>query len=131
MSQLTTVVDEKVKVYQGYQNDIKKLFAQKQELLSQFNENTLVKGELDMLTPENGLYKLVGPILMNVDQSESQAIVGKRLDFIETEIKKLDTLIAAKQGDQTTLGMEIQKEQAKMQQEAAAAAQAIANASQA
>eukprot|EP01032_Pedospumella_encystans_P004806 gene4806-5711_t len=40
----TTAVDEKLKKYRTIQEDIQKLFVQKQNALSQFNENTLVKG---------------------------------------------------------------------------------------
>lgn len=62
---------------------------------------------------------------MNVDGEESKAMVTKKIDLIETEIKKIDNQIAAKQGSQATLGEEIQKLQAEMQAEAAAAAQAV------
>ena len=72
------------------------------------------------------MYKLVGPVLMTVDLEESKANVAKRLEFIETEIKKLDSAIANKQGDMTTLGDEIAVEQQKMQAAAATAVKEIA-----
>ena len=40
----TTEVDEKLKQYKEKQIEIQSLFSQKQKVLSQFNENTLVKG---------------------------------------------------------------------------------------
>ncbi len=92
------------------------------------------------------MYKLVGPVLMNVELEESKDNVSKRLEFIETEIKKLDSAIgtsshivcqaklifvllnlAAKQGDQTTLGDEIAAIQQKMQADTAAAVRQIAD----
>jgi prefoldin beta subunit len=71
------------------------------------------------------VYKLVGPVLMSVELGESKSNVAKRLEFIETELKKIDTAIASKQGEQATLGDEIAKEQQKMQAEAARAVREI------
>ena len=61
---------------------------------------------------------------------EAKENVAKRVEFIETEISKLDAAIATKQGDQTTLGEEIGKLQTEMQKSAAEAAQAVASAAQ-
>lgn len=71
------------------------------------------------------MYKLVGPVLMSVELGESKSNVAKRLEFIETELKKIDTAIASKQGEQATLGDEIAKEQQKMQAEAVRAVREI------
>lgn len=123
---MTTVIDDKLKTWRGIDSDVSALFNQKTQALSQFNENTMVKGELDLLGEEDPVYKLVGPVLMAVDLEEAKENVAKRVEFIETEIKKLDAAIAVKQGDQATLGEEISKMQAEMQKEAAEAAQAAA-----
>ena len=123
---MTTVIDDKLKTWRGIDSDVSALFNQKTQALSQFNENTMVKGELDLLGQEDPVYKLVGPVLMAVDLEEAKENVAKRVEFIETEIKKLDAAIAVKQGDQATLGEEISKMQAEMQKEAAEAAQAAA-----
>lgn len=112
---MTSIVDEKLELYRTIQSDISQLFLSKQTLLSQFNENTLVKGELDLLGNGEGdedgdgerVYKLVGPILMRVSLEESKENVEKRLQFIENEIKKIDNQIAEKQGNQTTLAEEV------------------------
>jgi hypothetical protein len=40
----TTVIDERYERYRQLQSDIQQLFLSKQQYLSQFNENTLVKG---------------------------------------------------------------------------------------
>ena len=128
--------------------DIQKLFVQKQNALSQFNENTLVKGvsdlfilfdrfmlltspcyfeqEMDLLEEDSKVFKLVGPVLMSVELEESKGNVAKRLEFIEAEIKKADSAIAEKQGEMATLGDEIAAEQQKMQASAASAAREIA-----
>ncbi len=99
-----------------------------------------------MLEGSEKVFKLVGPVLMNVELEESRDNVAKRLEFIETEIKKLDSaigefycdqiccqlttqlsILAAKQGDQTTLGDEIAALQQKMQADTAAAVKEIAD----
>lgn len=124
---MTTVIDDKLKTWRGIDSDVSALFNQKTQALSQFNENTMVKGELDLLGEgDYPVYKLVGPVLMAVDLEEAKENVAKRVEFIETEIKKLDAAIAVKQGDQATLGEEISKLQSEMQKEAAEAAQAAA-----
>lgn len=45
------------------------------------------------MAEEDKVYKLVGPVLMSVELEESKSNVSKRLEFIEAEIKKLDSAI--------------------------------------
>ena len=112
---MTTVIDDKVRQWKSMDSDISALFTQKTQALAQFNENTMVKGELDLLEEDSNVFKLVGPMLMTIDLNEAKENVAKRIEFIETEISKLDAAIATKQGDQTTLGEEIGKLQSEMQ----------------
>lgn len=123
----SSLIDAKYDVYKELQGDISKLYSLKQTSLSQFNENTLVKGELDLLSEGDSVFKLVGPALTKVDLGEAIGNVSKRLEFIESEITKLDNQIAVKQGEQTKVGDEVKKLQGSMQQEAAKAAQQIAD----
>lgn len=94
--------------------DLQGLYTQKQQILLQLNENTLVKGvssvysqnissnglslltfkELDMLEENAGVYKLVGPVLITVDIHEAKENVSKRLQFIEGEISKIEAAIS-------------------------------------
>jgi hypothetical protein len=46
-----------------------------------------------LLAPKSKVYKLVGPILINVDLEEAKENVGKRLEFIEAEVHKVDATI--------------------------------------
>lgn len=82
--------------------------------------------ELDLLDEESKVFKLVGPVLMTVELDTSKENVSKRLEFIETELKKIDASIAAKQGEQATLGDEIAQAQRSLAADAAAAAQEVA-----
>lgn len=42
--------------------------------------------ELDRATPEQGVYKLVGPILAKQDVDEAKTDVQRRIDFIRGEL---------------------------------------------
>jgi hypothetical protein len=55
-----TLIDEKYEKYRQCQSDIQQLFLSKQQYLSQFNENTLVKGVCLPLLP---LLSFLPPLL--------------------------------------------------------------------
>lgn len=54
------------------------------------NENIMVKNELNLLEEGDIVYKLIGPILVQQDTSESKLQVDHRLELINKEISKLD-----------------------------------------
>ena len=68
MTALAREVEDKLKAYRALQGEIQVIISRKSQTLSQFNENTLVKGELDLLTEGSRVMKLVGPVLMSVEQ---------------------------------------------------------------
>ena len=74
-------VEIKLKAWKGIDAEIQQLFSQKQQALSQFNENTLVKGELDLISKEDDtsstVFKLIGPILVTVDLEGAKENVAK------------------------------------------------------
>lgn len=52
-------VEEKLKEYKAIESEVQTLFSQKQTILAQLNENTLVHGELGMIKGDNPkVYKL-------------------------------------------------------------------------
>lgn len=63
---------------------------------------------------------------MAVELEDSRQNVEKRLQLIESELKKIDNNIAAKQKEQEALGDEIAKLQQQLQLEAATAAKQAA-----
>lgn len=85
--------DEKLQLYKSIQTEIQKLYGQKQQSMSQLNENVLVKGEMDMLVGDAKIYKLVGPMLLSVDTEEAKDNVQKRIEFIEKDLNRLEELI--------------------------------------
>ncbi|KAF9813955.1 hypothetical protein IEO21_05391 [Rhodonia placenta] len=77
--------------YQKIQNDISAAVEARQRLDAQLSENELVKKEFAQLTKENTVYKLIGPVLVQQDQAEAKSNVETRLDFIRSEIKRVET----------------------------------------
>ncbi|OCF43424.1 prefoldin beta subunit [Kwoniella heveanensis CBS 569] len=62
----------------------------RQRLDSQLSENELVLKEFTTLKSHNTVYKLVGPSLVPQDANEAKVNVEKRLEFIRSEIKRVE-----------------------------------------
>ncbi|EIM91830.1 prefoldin subunit 6 [Stereum hirsutum FP-91666 SS1] len=76
--------------YQKLQIDYSNAVEARQKLDAQLSENELVKKEFLTLTPENTVFKLVGPVLVKQDQNEAKQNVNTRLEFIQGEIKRIE-----------------------------------------
>ncbi|KJA25752.1 hypothetical protein HYPSUDRAFT_199463 [Hypholoma sublateritium FD-334 SS-4] len=72
--------------FQKLQADLSRVVEARQRLDAQFSENELVKKEFEQLTPENDVYKLIGPVLVKQDQAEAKSNVDTRLEFIKSEM---------------------------------------------
>ncbi|XP_060783835.1 prefoldin subunit 6 [Neoarius graeffei] len=79
--------------YQQIQKDVSKSMSARQKLEAQLTENNIVKEELDLLDSQNIVYKLIGPVLVKQDLDEAKATVAKRLEYINGEIKRYETLL--------------------------------------
>mmetsp|Transcript_19404 Transcript_19404/g.24726 ORF Transcript_19404/g.24726 Transcript_19404/m.24726 type:complete len:140 (-) Transcript_19404:223-642(-) len=100
-----------------------------QTLISQRNENEMVKEELEICEKESSdatIYKQVGPVLLKNDLSDATDTIEKRLEFISGEIKKTEGLISKKEGRYEELGKAIQEMQNAMQKAAVEAAKVAA-----
>lgn len=64
-----------------------KIVKQRAVLESQLNENKCVLDELNLLGPDNKVYKLFGPVLVKQELEESRQNVGKRIEYISKELK--------------------------------------------
>ncbi|KAG1862157.1 prefoldin subunit 6 [Suillus subluteus] len=69
--------------YQKIQTELASLVENRTRLDAQLSENEMVKKEFAQLTPSNTVYKLVGP-------NEAKSNVETRLEFIKSEIKRVD-----------------------------------------
>ncbi|XP_012280178.1 prefoldin subunit 6 [Orussus abietinus] len=75
------------------QRDYHKALAQRQQLDGQLNENVVVKEELDLLSPESEVFKLIGPVLIKQDLNEAKQNVAKRVEYISAELKRVEDTI--------------------------------------
>jgi len=78
-------------------------------------ENEMVLNEFKELNEENVVYKLVGPILAKQELSECRSNVEKRVEFIDKEIARQDSLEADFQEKITDRTNKIKKMQADFQ----------------
>ncbi|KAI0037537.1 hypothetical protein FA95DRAFT_1506859 [Auriscalpium vulgare] len=76
--------------YQELQAELSKTVEVRQRLDAQLSENELVKKEFASLTPNNTVYKMVGPVLVKQEQQEAKSNVDTRLDFIRSEITRIE-----------------------------------------
>ena len=81
------------KEYQLYDEKMKQLqevLVNRQKLLTQKNENEMVKKELEILEDDDVVYKLEDGDLQEEDPLEAEISVDQRLEYLESEIKKCD-----------------------------------------
>ncbi|XP_073279999.1 prefoldin subunit 6-like isoform X3 [Primulina huaijiensis] len=69
-----------------FQKDIAKNHQIRKKYTIQLGENELVLKELDLLTAEGNVYKLIGPVLVKQDLAEANANVRKRIEYISAEL---------------------------------------------
>ncbi|EIM23078.1 hypothetical protein E3Q22_00653 [Wallemia mellicola] len=114
-----------VEEYQQVAQKLDNLIEVRQKLQIQYNENNQVKEEFSKLTPNNTVYKIIGPALVEQSQQESKLNVDKRIEFIQSEIDRTENEISTTQQKMQTLQQTISKLQ-QAQVEAAEKAQPAA-----
>ncbi|XP_069841543.1 prefoldin subunit 6 [Dendropsophus ebraccatus] len=92
-AQLQEKLQAEVTKYQQVQKDISSSMSARQKLEAQLTENNIVKEELALLDDSNTVYKLIGPVLVKQDLEEAKSTVDKRLQYINGEIKRYETLL--------------------------------------
>lgn len=65
-----------------------KLIKQRTVLEGQLTENKVVFDELQMLGPNNRVFKVFGAVLLKQELEESRQNVGKRMEYISKELKR-------------------------------------------
>ena len=109
-------LQKEIDAFQKIQKDLQKLVTGRQQLDVQYNENKVVKDELDLVEPDSNVYKLTGPILVKQDLSEARLNVGKRLDYIQSELKRHEKSITDLQSKQEKKKESLTKLQQQYQQ---------------
>ncbi|XP_017889415.1 prefoldin subunit 6 [Ceratina calcarata] len=80
--------------YKQVQRDYHKALSQRQQLDVQLNENIAVKKELDLLKADDDVFTLLGPVLIKRDLEEAKQNVAKRMEYISSELKRVEELIS-------------------------------------
>ncbi|KAM5587692.1 prefoldin subunit 6 [Rosa sericea] len=75
------------------QKDISKNHQVRKKYTIQLGENELVLKELDLLSEDANVFKLIGPVLVKQDLAEARANVRKRIEYISAELKRLDATL--------------------------------------
>ncbi|RDX41286.1 Prefoldin beta-like protein [Lentinus brumalis] len=107
--------------FQKIQTDLSLAVDARQKLDAQLSENELVKKEFASLTDVNTVYKLVGPVLVKQDQAEAKQNVNTRLDFIRSEIKRVENQLKDLGEKAEKKKLELVEIQAALQQQTAPA----------
>ncbi|EFP00551.1 CRE-PFD-6 protein [Caenorhabditis remanei] len=113
--------EEEVNKLKTLEKDREKYFSSRQEMEMRLTESRNVKAELDLMDTDSKVYKLIGAVLVRQDLEEARSTVEKRLEFIESEIKRVEASIAdvtKKSSDQRDKVMNIQKTFQMMAQQA-------------
>ncbi|KAF1768348.1 hypothetical protein GCK72_000160 [Caenorhabditis remanei] len=117
--------EEEVNKLKTLEKDREKYFSSRQEMEMRLTESRNVKAELDLMDTDSKVYKLIGAVLVRQELEEARSTVEKRLEFIESEIKRVEASIAdvtKKSSDQRDKVMNIQKTFQMMAQQAQQAA---------
>ncbi|KXN83919.1 Prefoldin subunit 6 [Leucoagaricus sp. SymC.cos] len=114
--------------FQKLQADMAKAVEARQKLDAQLSENELVKKEFAKLTPENTVYKQIGPVLVKQDIAEAKGNVDTRLEFIKSEMKRVEGQLREIEGKQEKKKQELVDIQTAIQQQNAQQAPTPSNA---
>lgn len=101
--------------FQKTQTDLENAIDLQQQLLSQLTESREVQKELAKLTPDQNVYKRIGPALLPQDHNDAKDNVSKRLEFIEKELDRVEGQIKSVSASRDKLRIEIVSLQQKLQ----------------
>ena len=85
-------------------------------LTSQKSENESVLKEFNALEEEANIWKLTGPLLVKQEKEDAHANVEKRLEFIISELSKVDENIKKQESAFETKRQELSKIQSELKQ---------------
>ncbi|KAF5205651.1 Prefoldin subunit, partial [Thalictrum thalictroides] len=71
--------------------------------------------ELDLLSEDANVFKLIGPVLVKQDLAEANANVRKRIEYISAELKRLEGTLQDMEGKQNSKKESVLKLQQKIQ----------------
>ncbi|KAM3180984.1 hypothetical protein ACTXT7_015244 [Hymenolepis weldensis] len=113
---------KEVEKMQEVESNIQKRLQAYQQLAGQLSENENVDKDLEVLTDDNKIYKLIGPVLVEQSLSDARDTVKKRLKFIQDEMKRNDETVKLLENERDSHREQIVKLQQRFQQEQTKAA---------
>lgn len=110
--------EQKISSYKKFQTldaevqELKRIYndqsANRTKLFTQLQENKMVLSEFSHCKEDSKIYKMVGPVIVNVDFLEAKSNVEKRIQFIEKELKKIEINLKENQQKQDDKIKELQ-----------------------
>ncbi|VDL61399.1 unnamed protein product [Hymenolepis diminuta] len=113
---------KEVEKMQEVESNIQKRLQAYQQLAGQLSENENVDKDLEVLTDDNKIYKLIGPVLVEQSLSDARDTIKKRLKFIQDEMKRNDESVKLLENERDSHREQIVKLQQRFQQEQTKAA---------
>ena len=86
-------LDREVAEIKKIQVEMQKLMQAKQSLAEKKHENELVQNEFKSMEETAVVYKLVGPILAKQDVEEAKNNIEKRIEYLDKEMSRVNTLM--------------------------------------
>ncbi|TPX59256.1 hypothetical protein PhCBS80983_g02607 [Powellomyces hirtus] len=113
-------LEKEMAAFQNLQKEFSKVIQSRAQLESQLKENEMVAKEFELLKENATVYKLIGPVLVKQDKPEATVNVKKRIEFITSEIKRLEGQIKDLNQKQDAKKEEVMRLQQEYQQQIAA-----------
>ncbi|TPX59212.1 hypothetical protein SpCBS45565_g07804 [Spizellomyces sp. 'palustris'] len=110
-------LEKEMAAFQNLQKDFAKIVQSRTQLESQLKENEMVAKEFDLMKEDATVYKLIGPVLVKQEKVEATSNVKKRIEFITSEIKRLETQIKELEQKQDAKRAEVMQLQQAYQQQ--------------
>ncbi|KAF8423818.1 Prefoldin [Tirmania nivea] len=118
MADISRQLQDVTAQYQEIQKDLAGVIAARQKLDSQLQENQNVQKEFATLADDANIYKLIGPVLLKQDKAEAVMNVNRRLEHIQSEIKRVEAQLKSLEDKSEQKKVEIIQLQTQMQAEA-------------
>jgi prefoldin beta subunit len=119
-------IDKEVAYFRQIQEQLQKVRGDLQTVMGQQTENEMVQQELELLDGSSNVYKMVGPVLIKNSLDDAKETVGKRIEFITAERKRLEAKAQELENQGNAISVKVQQMQGLLQQATAAAVQEVA-----
>jgi prefoldin beta subunit len=119
-------IDKEVAYFRQIQEQLQKVRGDLQTVMGQQTENEMVQQELELLDGSSNVYKMVGPVLIKNSLDDAKETVGKRIEFITAERKRLEAKAQELENQGNAISVKVQQMQGLLQQATASAVQEVA-----